>query len=185
MAKKDNNEPWNSKIQETQEFQAFYDEQNEVEDGQEYSDKKIKKSGTGSTVFLTFLVAIMFAIIGAAIIFTLWNSRKPNLKTVESNFYSSGRSVSSVSSSSSSEKSENSESESSESGSSTSESSAAEGNTYTVIAGDYPSLIADKAGVSWEEIVTLNPTLDAANPGYYKDGSQLTAGQTLIITKEE
>ncbi|MDR0299373.1 MAG: LysM peptidoglycan-binding domain-containing protein [Streptococcaceae bacterium] len=190
MAKTQRKEPWNKKVNDNNyENQDYYQEEKQEVAGRKSRTvrqtsvnvaapkKKSKKSGVGSTIFLTFLVAIMFAIIGGAVIFTIWNNRNANMATIASSFSQSGQS-SAVSSSSAAA-----ESSSSSSTSTSSSSTSTASKTYTVQGGDYPSLIASNTGVTWDTIVKLNPTLDANNPGYYKDGSQIEAGQTLIIAK--
>lgn len=143
-----------------------------------------KKKGRGSTVFLTFLVVVLFVLIGAGITFYVWNSRPVNNATVAQQFYpkASKQAVANdTATSSSAATSSSSASTSDSASSSSSSSSSSSGNTYTVVAGDYPSLIASKTGLSWDDILKANPTLDPNNPGYYKNGSQLTSGQTLKL----
>ena len=187
MPKQQRKEPWNSEI---------YPRESRRESGkrENRSEKKDKKKkGQASTVFLTLLVVIMFVIIGATIIFTIYNSSNPNPKSAAKQFFPSANRSSVISSSSdltnknsdssSGDNSSDSSGSSSDDSSSDTSSSEADGSTYTIIAGDYPSLIASKTGVPWTDIVKFNPTLDPNNPGYYKNGSQLTVGQVLKIKK--
>jgi LysM repeat protein len=169
MAKQQRKEPWNSEMTKSRRTDASAKNDR---DGKKSKESK----GTTSTVFLTILVIIMFAIIGAAIVFTVWNARSVNDHTVAQQFYpiASSQAVASESASQPANLSASSASDNSSSSSSSD-------TIYTVVAGDYPSLIASKTGLSWTKILQLNPTLDPNNPGYYKDGSQLTAGQTLKI----
>lgn len=155
-------EPWNNEI-----YQAMRET-----DGKKRVDRENQKPL--STRFLTFLVVLMFILVGLVIAFLLYNNQVDNNESV-GNFYQQS------SSSSSSEKKTSTSSSSTPSSSSTASSSAAGAETYTIIAGDYPSAIASKTGLTWEKIVQLNPTLDPNNPGYYKDGSQLTEGQKLKL----
>lgn len=180
MPNQQRKEPWKTKI---------YSQEGRNDSGkrEERNGKKHKKGQT-STVFLTFLVVIMFVIIGAALVFTFFNSRKPNMNSVEKQFYPKASKTAVANNSASSKESvDNSEASdrsiSSDTSSSSSSGTENSDNTYTIVAGDYPSLIASKTGVSWNDIVKLNPGLDPNSPGYYTNGSQLTVGQTLKIKK--
>ncbi|MBB5888737.1 SAG1386/EF1546 family surface-associated protein [Lactovum miscens] len=189
MAKNQRKDPWNKKVNDYNNYEDNYDNKNYQEGGPNLttgrkgrsarqttsgkSNKQVtKKSGVGSTIFLTFLVAIMFAIIGGAIIFTIWNNRNSNMKTVASNFYQTSTSSTNASSSAITSVS-----------SSTAASSAAVAKTYTVQAGDYPYKIATDHGLTLDELYKLNPKLDPNNAGYYTDGSQIQAGDVLTISK--
>jgi LysM repeat protein len=184
MAKQQRKEPWNSRVSRDRD-EAFDNGESRASRNNRNSQggkpKKSSKDGTASTVFLSILVFFMFAIIGGAIFFTIWNNRNPNMKTVASNFYPNASSKSgSTSSGPASDASSTSES-------STDVSSSAAATTYTVVAGDYPALIAEKTGVSWEDIVKFNAKsakkLDGNNAGYYTDGSQIAEGDVLVISK--
>lgn len=181
MAKKQRKEPWNSRVSTAKEETFDNGESRAARNGKKAHNggaKSSGKDGAASTVFLSVLVAFMFAIIGGAIFFTIWNNRNPNMKTVQSNFYPSASTTSTSTSAS--------DSDAAPDASSSAPSSAAP-TTYTVESGDYPSLIAEKTGVSWDDIVKLNAKsakkLDANNPGYYTDGTQLVEGDVLVISK--
>ncbi|GAB2026539.1 LysM peptidoglycan-binding domain-containing protein [Lactovum odontotermitis] len=182
MAKKQRKEPWNSRVSSERGGSFDGGESRASRSGKNAQNGRAKgsgKDGTASTVFLSVLVFFMFAIIGGAIFFTIWNNRNPNMKTVESNFYPAA-STSQASSSAAS-------GSSSADASSSAASSSASAQTYTVVSGDFPAAIAEKTGVSWDDIVKFSAKstkkLDANNPGYYTDGSQLAEGDVLVISK--
>ncbi|MDR0199387.1 MAG: LysM peptidoglycan-binding domain-containing protein [Streptococcaceae bacterium] len=184
MAQRPPKEPWNDEI---------YDRKKRNESAKRGKDDKGKKhkegNGQASTIYLTVLVVLMFIIIAAAIVFAIWNTRNTNMNTVENQFYPKASSSTAIVQATSAETTET-----------TSSSSDSSGSTYTIVAGDYPALIAQKVSqqlgttVTWDDIVALNGKdssgtagqkggLNASQPGYYNNGNQLSAGDTLVIKK--
>lgn len=173
MPREQRKEPWNSEIYPDEKHKGSNKSENR---GGKKKHKEEKERA--STLFLTFLVVVMFVIIGVTIMFAVWNSRPYDRERVEQNFYPEASETATTDNSEDvdvDESSDNLDENSEASGSVSNE----EGDGYTIVMGDYPSLIASKTGISWETIIELNPDLDPNNPGYYKDGSQLTVGQVL------
>lgn len=162
-------EPWNNEI-----YQAMKETDGYTR--KERTDNENKKPL--STRFLTFLVVLMFILVGLVIAFLLYNNQIESNDSIKSFYQEKKSSSSSVKASSSSTVTSSSKTSTSSSSTSSSEPKEA---TYTVAAGDYPAAIASKTGLTWEQIVKLNPTLNPDSPGYYKDGSQLTEGQVLKL----
>ncbi|GAB2024289.1 hypothetical protein OfM1_03590 [Lactovum odontotermitis] len=183
MAKKQRKEPWNNRVSSERDgaFEGGSRASRSSKSAQNGKAKNSGKDGTASTVFLSVLVFFMFAIIGGAIFFTIWNNRNPNMKTVESNFYPAA---------STSQASSSAASESSASASSSAESSSATGATYTYSGEETITDIETNAGVSWATLAKynsqLNPNWGQSNDtiGYpLKDGSYLVAGTVLKTSK--
>jgi LysM repeat protein len=121
-----------------------------------------------SSKILTFLIMILFLIIGAGITLMIWNNQNPSEKSIADQFYQSDKPAPSTAAEPSASQpadasSENASSTPAESSAATSESSTAESSsssaqsgTYTVQAGDYLSSIAAKTGHTAEEIAAAN-----------------------------
>ena len=183
-------EPWNNEI-----YEAMKENPADL-NRKSRTKNEIENKRPLTTRFLTFLVVLMFIIVGCAIVFILWNSAsqsKPisafnngssaKSSAQTSQTHSSASQASSASSASSSETSSSASSSSSSeqtssSSTSTSSSSAAAGSTYTIVSGDTPSAIASKTGVSWSTIASLN---NISASGYNADGSAIYAGQVLKL----
>ncbi|MDR2976324.1 MAG: hypothetical protein LBV19_03340 [Streptococcaceae bacterium] len=187
MAKQQRKEPWNSRVNNVKD-EAFDTGESRASrnnrSAQKGGAKGSGKDGTASTVFLSVLVFFMFAIIGGAIFFTIWNNRNPNMKTVESNFYpAAGKSASSSSTAVNSASSSSAE----ETSGSSTEASSPAGNTYTYTDEVTVAEIEQNAGVSWATLAKYNPQLnpDWGNGSGYplKDGSYLTSGTVLKTSK--
>lgn len=163
-------EPWNNEI-----YKAMKEEPENL-NRHDRTESERKKPLT--TVFLTFLVVLMFVLVAVAIAFILWNSARQNSKAISA--FNSGSTSSSIQKSSASQASNASTSSSSSSSSSTSESSssAAQGSSYTIVSGDTPSKIEQKTGVSWSVIASLN---NITSSGYNADGSAIYAGQVIKL----
>lgn len=171
-------EPWNNEI-----YRAMKEEHTELKRKVRTKDEHKRPL---TTRFLTFLVALMFIIVGFAIVFILWNSQNQSNEAIAKNFHQSSStstaatqsSSSTPSSSSSSTATSQTEASSSSTPASSSSSSAEAGTTYTIVAGDYPSTIAAKTGLSWDQIASLN---NISSDGYNADGSAIHAGQVLKL----
>lgn len=171
-------EPWNNEI-----YRAMKEEPTELKRKVRTKDEHKRPL---TTRFLTFLVALMFIIVGFAIVFILWNSQNQSNEAIAKNFHQSSStstaatqsSSSTPSSSSSSTATSQTEASSSSTPASSSSSSAEAGTTYTIVAGDYPSTIAAKTGLSWDQIASLN---NISSDGYNADGSAIHAGQVLKL----
>lgn len=169
-------EPWNNEI-----YQAMKENPEDL-NRKERTKNQSKKPLT--TRFLTFLVILMFVLIGLGLTFVLWNSALQGSKPVSAfNNGSTSSSVTSKASASSSSSAQSTDSTSTSTSTSTSSatsssSSAATGSTYTIVAGDTPTKIAAKTGVSWSVIASLN-NISAA--GYNSDGSAIYAGQVIKL----
>ena len=166
-------EPWNNEI-----YKAMKEEPENL-NRHDRTEGERKKPLT--TVFLTFLVVIMFVLVAVASAFILGNSARQNSKAISA--FNSGSTSSSIQKSSASQASNASTSSSlssSSSSSSTSESSssAAQGSSYTIVSGDTPSKIEQKTGVSWSVIASLN---NITSSGYNADGSAIYAGQVIKL----
>lgn len=171
-------EPWNNEI-----YRAMKEEPTELKRKVRTKDEHKRPL---TTRFLTFLVALMFIIVGFAIVFILWNSQNQSNEAIAKNFHQSSStstaatqsSSSTPASSSSSTVTSQTEASSSSTPASSSSSSAEAGTTYTIVAGDYPSTIAAKTGLSWDQIASLN---NISSDGYNADGSAIHAGQVLKL----
>ncbi|KZK08316.1 MULTISPECIES: SAG1386/EF1546 family surface-associated protein [Lactococcus] len=167
-------EPWNNEI-----YRAMKEESTEMkrhDRGKEESKRPL------TTRFLTFLVVLMFILVGLAIGFILWNNQVRNTASIAKSFHQSSalsKSKQSTSQTASSSSTEASTPASSSTATSSSSSSSSEtGTTYTIATGDYPSTIAAKTGIPWATIASLNGiTAD----GYNADGSAIHAGQVLKL----
>ena len=167
-------EPWNNEI-----YRAMKEESTEMkrhDRGKEESKRPL------TTRFLTFLVVLMFILVGFAIGFILWNNQGRNTASIAKSFHQSSASKSEQASSqvpaSSSTEASTPASSSTAASSSSSSSEAADTYTYTIATGDYPSTIAAKTGIPWATIASLNGiTAD----GYNADGSAIHAGQVLRL----
>lgn len=153
MAKK--NEPWNNEI-----YDAMQESRGHL------PPRRSGKSKGASTNFLTFLVVLLFLIIGGIVTIIVWNNRLVDNTKISKSFYTSKSSVSTSTSSvtlaSSSETATSSDAETSES------SSTAAGDTTTVEAGEGLYAIAARTGVDMTTIAKANGmTVDNwyANPG--------------------
>lgn len=167
--KRNNRDQWNSEI-----YQAMQDEEKKTRK-QSYTDDGLAKRPI-TTVFLTFLVIVMFIIIGGVIAFFLWNNRINSTDSIGTSFYSS--TATSKSSAVSESQSSTPSSEVAASSSSSSSSDSPE-STYTIQAGDFPSTIAGKTGVSWSQIAGLN---NLTEDGYDKStGAAITPGLVLKL----
>lgn len=165
-------EPWNNEI-----YRAMREEPTEMKRQVRIKDENKRPL---TTRFLTFLVVLMFIIVGLAIGFILWNSQVQSNASIAKNFHQA--SVSQKETAKSSDKTSASSSATTNtsvsSTSTASSSSVAAGSTYTVVAGDYPSTIATKTGIAWETIASLN---NISADGYNADGSAIHAGQVLKL----
>lgn len=160
-------EPWNNEI-----YKAMKEEPENL-NRHDRTESERKKPLT--TVFLTFLVVLMFVLVAVAIAFILWNSARQNSKAISA--FNSGSTSSSIQKSSASQAS-NASTSSSLSSTSESSSSAAQGSSYTIVSGDTPSKIEQKTGVSWSVIASLN---NITSSGYNADGSAIYAGQVIKL----
>lgn len=171
-------EPWNNEI-----YRAMKEEPTELKRKVRTKDEHKRPL---TTRFLTFLVALMFIIVGFAIVFILWNSQNQSNEAIAKNFHQSSSTSTAATQSSSSTPASSSpstatsqtEASSSSTPASSSSSSAEAGTTYTIVAGDYPSTIAAKTGLSWDQIASLN---NISSDGYNADGSAIHAGQVLKL----
>ncbi|RZI48913.1 SAG1386/EF1546 family surface-associated protein [Lactococcus kimchii] len=171
-------EPWNNEI-----YKAMKEDPEELKRQARARDTEKRPL---TTRFLTFLVVLMFIIVGFAIAFILWNSQRQNNESIAKSFHQSSSTQTTAATSSTSTASSEATTESSStpatqsSSSSTPSSSSAEasGTTYTITAGDYPSTIAAKTGIPWETIASLN---NISADGYNADGSAIHAGQVLKL----
>jgi cytoskeletal protein RodZ len=127
-----------------------------------------------TTRALTFTVILMFIIVSVAIVFTLWNNQTQNT----AGFATGTSTADTASIASSAVLSSESSASSTSSSTSSSSSSADVAATYTVVQGDYPELIAEKTGVSWTTIMSLN---NVNAKGYYNTGAPMMAGDTLKL----
>ncbi|GFH42664.1 peptidoglycan-binding protein LysM [Lactococcus hodotermopsidis] len=156
MAK--NNEPWNNEI--------YHAMQESREDGQ---PKRAVKKSQASTNFLTFLVVLMFMIIGGIVVVIVWNNRFVDNTKISTSFYTS-KSTSAEESRSSEEKSETSSVKSSVEKSEKSEEADDPTVPATTIVEDGEGLytISQRTGVPLEKIAKINGmTVETwyANPG--------------------
>lgn len=164
-------EPWNNEI-----YRAMKEESTEKkrhDRGKEESKRPL------TTRFLTFLVVLMFILVGFAIGFILWNNQVRNTASIAKSFHQSSvskseQSTSQTPASSSTEASTPASSTAASSSSSSSEAA----DTYTIATGDYPSTIAAKTGIPWATIASLN---GITTDGYNADGSAIHAGQVLKL----
>ena len=184
-----NREPWNEKITRQnppRNGQHSQDVYRRAENSHNHGSGKKgpKKEKTQlSTVFLTFLVIVMFAIIGGVVVFTfIWNNRNPSQSSISAPFTHSTAAAISVASSSVAAASS-----AAGSGSSTATtSSSSNTGTYTYQGEQTLAAIEANAGVSWATLAKLNSQL---NPNWgqagdtvgtpLKDGSYLTVGTVL------
>ncbi|MDM5146017.1 hypothetical protein ICE98_03154 [Lactococcus lactis] len=167
-------EPWNNEI-----YRAMKEESTEMKRHDRGRDESKRPL---TTRFLTFLVILMFILVGLAIGFILWNNQVRNTASIAKSFHQSSASKSEQASSqvtaSSSTEATPPASSSTAASSSSSSSEAADTYTYTIATGDYPSTIAAKTGIPWATIASLNGiTAD----GYNADGSAIHAGQVLKL----
>ncbi|MCT0488217.1 SAG1386/EF1546 family surface-associated protein [Lactococcus cremoris] len=167
-------EPWNNEI-----YRAMKEESTEMkrhDRGKEESKRPL------TTRFLTFLVVLMFILVGFAIGFILWNNQVRNTASIAKSFHQSSASKSEQASSqvpaSSSTEASTPASSSTAASSSSSSSEAADTYTYTIATGDYPSTIAAKTGIPWATIASLN---GISADGYNADGSAIHAGQIFKL----
>ena len=148
-------EPWNNEI-----YRAMKEESTEMKRHDRGRDESKRPL---TTRFLTFLVILMFILVGLAIGFILWNNQVRNTASIAKSFHQSSEATPPASSSTVA---------------SSSSSSVESGTTYTIATGDYPSTIAAKTGIPWATIASLNGiTAD----GYNADGSAIHAGQVLKL----
>lgn len=150
---------------------------------EEYS-RSAKGEKLISTPFLTGLLGVFFVIIVVILVFFLYTSTGGNSNQAASSSEASSSSVV-PSSSSSSEGASSSEtvesstevssSETSSSSTETSDSSttAGSGDTITVNAGEGPASIAARAGISLEELYSLNPSHMTTGSWYANPGDEV------------
>ena len=166
-------EPWNNEI-----YRAMKEESTEKK---RHGRGKDESKRPLTTRFLTFLVVLMFILVGFAITFILWNNQVRNAKSIAKSFHqtsSVAKTVQSTSQATPSSSSSSSETSVSSSTTASSSSSQESESTYTIAAGDYPSTIAAKTGVPWATIASLN---GISEDGYNADGSAIHAGQVLKL----
>ncbi|MDR1606525.1 MAG: LysM peptidoglycan-binding domain-containing protein [Streptococcaceae bacterium] len=150
MAKK--NEPWNNEI-----YGAMQESRNDL------PPRRAGKEAEASTNFLTFLVVLLFVIIGGIVVMIVWNNRLVDNTKISTSFYTSKSSLAKSTVSSSAATSEKPAESSTSVASST-----ATGETTTVIAGEGLYSIAARTGVAAETIAKANGMTVQnwyANPG--------------------
>ena len=128
-----------------------------------------------TTRFLTFLVILMFILVGLAIGFILWNNQVRNTASIAKSFHQSSsvaKTEESTSQAVASSSTEATPPASSSTVASSSSSSVESGTTYTIATGDYPSTIAAKTGIPWATIASL---IGIRSDGYYADRSAIHA----------
>ncbi|MGF2993556.1 SAG1386/EF1546 family surface-associated protein [Lactococcus lactis] len=167
-------EPWNNEI-----YRAMKEESTEMKRHDRGRDESKRPL---TTRFLTFLVILMFILVGLAIGFILWNNQVRNTASIAKSFHQSSSVAKTKESTSQAAASSSTEATPPASSSSTvassSSSSVESGTTYTIATGDYPSTIAAKTGIPWATIASLNGITE---DGYNADGSAIHAGQVLKL----
>lgn len=160
MATKD---PWNNEL-----YKAMREDPNNLK-RQTRERNESKKPLT--TRFLTFILAVMFVMLGIALVFIFYNNQRLSNKAI-STFASSKASTTQLASSSTTSQSSTTQT------SQSSTNSTASGSTYTIVSGDTPNTISTKTGVAWSTIANLN---NISASGYNSDGSAIYPGQVLKL----
>ncbi|HAP14501.1 MAG TPA: LysM domain-containing protein [Lactococcus sp.] len=164
-------EPWDKEI-----YKAMREDSERRRSGGKGKKQGSNKSLTSRA--LTFTVVTMFLLVGFMIAFILWNNQ-----TQQSGGFAQETSENKVEQNGEQQAEQNTgevkpEESTTVPSETTEDSSAEEGATYTIVAGDDPSKIAAKTGVDWSVIARLN---NISATGYNADGSAISPGQVLKL----
>lgn len=164
-------EPWDKKI-----YNAMREESEMSRSGGKGKAKATNKKSLTSRA-LTFTLVTVFLLVGFMIAFILWNNQ-----TQHSGGFAQENSEKKVEYTTEQQTEQITEEKTAESTPvppvPTEESSTEAGSTYTIVAGDDPSTIAAKTGISWSVIAGLN---NISATGYNADGSPISPGQVLKL----